>query len=56
VTTTAQPVAETASIELTGPDGQKRTFPVEGGLATIQYRRVVLRPGESLVLNWTPSK
>jgi hypothetical protein len=43
-------------VDLRGPDGQVRRFPVEGGLATIQYRQVVLRPGETLVIRWTPSR
>jgi hypothetical protein len=43
-------------VDLRGPDGQVRRFPVEGGLATIQYRQVVLRPGETLVIRWTPAR
>jgi hypothetical protein len=47
----AEMARETASVILVGPDGQKQSFPVEGGLASIQYRRVVLRPGETVVIN-----
>jgi hypothetical protein len=43
-----QPAAEPTYVELRGPDGQVRRFPVEGGRDAIQYRQVVLRPGESV--------
>jgi hypothetical protein len=56
VVSVPQPAAETTTVDIVGPDGQKRNFPVEGGLASIQYRRVVLRPGEVLVINWPASK
>jgi hypothetical protein len=46
----------TEYVDIVGADGQKRRFPIEGGLASIQYRRVVLRPGESVVINWPASK
>jgi len=44
------------NVELLGPDGLVRRFPVEGGTAAIQYRNVVLRPGGMLTINWVPSK
>jgi hypothetical protein len=56
VPTPPLPAMESASVILVGPDGQKRSFPVEGGLASIQYRRVVLRPGETVVINLPVAK
>ncbi len=44
---------ETVYVNLRGPDGQVRRFPVEGGAASIQTRQVTLHPGESLSLHWT---
>ena len=51
-----QAATETAYINLRGPDGQLRRFPVEGGAAELQSRVVVLRPGESLTIQWTAKK
>jgi hypothetical protein len=56
VTTAPQPATEPAYVDLRGPDGQVRRFPVEGGRATIQYRPTYLRPGDMLTIHWTPAK
>jgi hypothetical protein len=56
VTLPAAPAAEAFHVNLRGPDGQVRQFPVEGGRAAIQFRQVLLRPGESLAIRWTPAK
>ena len=51
-----QPAAEPVYVGIRGPDGQLRRFPVEGGRAAIQYRQVVLHPGDSLTIQWTAPK
>jgi hypothetical protein len=56
VTLPATPAAETFRVNLRGPDGLVRQFPVAGGRAAIQFRQVFLRPGESLAIRWTPVK
>ena len=52
----AQPAREPVHVDLRGPDGQVRRFAVEGGEAAIQYRQVVLRPGQSVVIRWVAAK
>ena len=53
----ATPVpTESASVELVGPDGQRRRFSVEGGRDAIVYRQVVLHPGQSVTIHWLASK
>jgi hypothetical protein len=44
------PATETAYLNLRGPDGQVRRFPVEGGAAELSSRVIVLRPGESATI------
>jgi hypothetical protein len=56
VRTAARPATAPVYVDIRGPDGQIRRFPVEGGRAAIQYRQVVLRPGEMLTIQWTPAK
>jgi hypothetical protein len=56
VTMPVQPAKEPYYVNLRGPDGQVRRFPVEGGRAAIQYRQVVLHPGEMLTIHWIPAK
>jgi hypothetical protein len=51
-----QPATEALFVDIRGPDGQLRRFPVEGGNAAIQYRQVTLRRGEMLTIRWTPGK
>jgi hypothetical protein len=50
VTVTAQPAAEPFSVDLRGPDGQVRSFQVEGGREAITYRQTTLRPGQSVTI------
>jgi hypothetical protein len=49
-------VEEPLTVDLRGPDGQIRRFPVEGGRAAIQTTQVVLRPGESVTIRWVAAK
>jgi hypothetical protein len=56
VTMPVQPPSKPFYVNLRGPDGQVRRFPVEGGPAAIRYRQVVLHPGESLTIRWTAAK
>jgi hypothetical protein len=56
VTTPVQPTAAPVYVDIRGPDGQVRRFPVEGGRAAIQYRQVILHAGEMLTLHWTAPK
>jgi hypothetical protein len=41
---------------LRGPDGQTRRFPVEGGRASITYTQVVVHPGQSVTIYWSPAR
>ena len=50
VATVAEPAAAAAVIKLRGPDGQVRSFPVEGGTEGLASRIIILRPGESITL------
>jgi hypothetical protein len=43
------------SVDLRGPDGEVRNFPLEGGREVIQTRKVIVRPGESVTVRLTPS-
>jgi hypothetical protein len=53
----AQPATEPVYVDLRGPDGQVRRFPVEGGREAIRYQQsVVLRPGNSLTIQWVAAK
>ncbi len=56
VTMAPEPAKEPLRVGLRGPDGQVRRFPVEGGRAAIQYRQIVLRPGQSLTIQWVGAK
>ena len=48
---------EVVYVNLRGPDGQVRRFPVEGGREAIQSPQViVLRPGASVTVRWVVSK
>jgi hypothetical protein len=51
-----QPTKEPVYVTLRGPDGQLQRFPVEGGRSAIYYRQTILRPGESVTIQWTPAK
>ena len=52
----AKAAEENVEVDLRGPDGQVRRFPVEGGLTTIQYRSITLRAGEAVTIHWVPAK
>jgi hypothetical protein len=54
--TASQPAKERAFVDLRGPDGQVRRFPLEGGSDVIQVRRLVLRPGDSLTIQFALAK
>jgi hypothetical protein len=43
-------------VDIRGLDGQMRRFPLEGGRTAIQYRQLLLRPGEMLTIRWSPAK
>lgn len=44
-------------VNLRGPDGELRRYPVEGGRAAIQTPEViVLRPGTSVTIRWMAAK
>ena len=55
VTVTPAPARTTAPlvVNLRGPDGLVRSFPVAGGPEAIQRREVIVRPGESATVNVT---
>jgi hypothetical protein len=55
--TPAQSTTQPVYVDLRGPDGQVRRFPVEGGREAIRYQQtVVLRPGSSLTIQWVAAK
>ena len=51
-----QPAKKPLYVNLRGPDGWVRRFVVEGGRAAIQYRQVVIRPGQSVSIRWVAGK
>jgi hypothetical protein len=55
--TPARVAPEVFYVNLRGPDGQVRRFPVEGGRAAIQTPEViVLRPGISVTIRWVVAR
>jgi hypothetical protein len=53
----AQPTREQLTVNLRGPDGQMRRFPVEGGRSAIQTPPVlVLRSGQSVTIRWATAR
>ena len=44
-----------ASVLVEGPEGEVRTFAVEGGREALQSRVVVVRPGERVIVQLTPA-
>jgi hypothetical protein len=55
--TPPQAAKEVVYVNLRGPDGQVRRFPVEGGREAIQTPQViVLRPGATVTVRWVVSK
>jgi hypothetical protein len=51
-----EPPSKPFYVDLRGPDGRVRRFPVEGGRSAIRYRQVVLHPGEKLTIHWVAAK
>jgi hypothetical protein len=49
-------VKEPTFIQLRGPDGRVRSFPIEGGTDAITYTSVVLRPGQSVTIHLAAAK
>jgi hypothetical protein len=47
VVTVTSPKPVPLYVDIRGPDGTVRRFPVAGGPATIQVRQVIVRPGET---------
>lgn len=56
VTVVRQPKKGSIEVNLRGPDGQLRRFPVEGGREAIEYQQFVLRPGQSVTIRWVAAK
>jgi hypothetical protein len=56
VTIPPQPAKTSVYVNLRGPDGEVRRFLVEGGRAAIQYRQVVLHPGQSVTIHWVSER
>jgi hypothetical protein len=56
VTIVPQPTRRPFHVNLRGPDGQLRRFPVEAGREAIEYEQFVLRPGQSLTIRWVAAK
>jgi hypothetical protein len=56
LTVPAPAAADAVYVDLRGPDGQVRRFPLEGGRAAIQVQEVVLRPGSSVTIQWAAAK
>jgi hypothetical protein len=46
----ARPPSAPLYVDIRGPDGSVRTFPVEGGRAAIQPQTVIIRPGETMTV------
>jgi hypothetical protein len=57
VAATAPPAPAGLTVNLRGPDGVVRSFPVEGGRASIQpSQEVIVRPGTSATINVTAAR
>jgi hypothetical protein len=56
VTPAPQPAVEPVFVDLRGPDGQLRRFPVVGGRDAIQSPTIVLHPGQSVNIQWVAAK
>jgi hypothetical protein len=56
VTVAPQPATGSIQVNLRGPDGQLRRFPLEGGREAIEYEQIVLRPGQSVTIRWVAAK
>jgi hypothetical protein len=49
-------VSEQVYVRLRGPDGQVRSYPIEGGRSAITYTNVVLSPGQSVTIRLVQAK
>jgi hypothetical protein len=45
-----EPAGATELVKIRGPNGEVRSFPIEGGRKAIKTRTIIVRPGESLNL------
>jgi hypothetical protein len=52
----SQPATESAYVNLRGPDGQVRRFPLEGGRAAIRSSQVIIYAGQSVTIQWVAAK
>ena len=52
----AQPAGGPVVVNLRGPDGQVRRFPVEGGAKAIETTQIVIRPGQSVTIRWMAAR
>jgi hypothetical protein len=52
----SQPATESAYVNLRGPDGQVRRFPLEGGRAAIRPSQVIIYAGQSVTIQWVAAK
>src|SRR5262249_13352420 len=53
---TPQPAGGPVFVNLRGPDGQVRRFPVEGGAKAIETTQIVIRPGQSVTIRWRAAR
>jgi hypothetical protein len=51
-----RPAADPVYVDLRGPDGQLRRFPVTGGHDAIQSPTIVLHPGQTVNIQWVAAK
>ncbi len=56
VTPPVQTSADTVSVDIRSPNGQVRSFQLEGGRSAIQVQELVVRPGQSVSIRWTGAK
>jgi len=48
--TVTEPEGATEMVKIRGPNGEVRSFPIEGGRKAIKARTIIVRPGQSLHL------
>jgi hypothetical protein len=46
----AEPAEVTEMVQIRGPNGEVRSFPIVGGRKAIKARTIIVRPGQSLNL------
>ena len=49
-------VSEQVYVRLRGPDGQVRSYPIEGGRSAVTYTNLVLHPGQSVTIRLVEAK